>query len=61
MKSDPFADRKFRQEETNPTFLTMEELNRLYFTRRNFVRCSAVQKIENSGTKVCADYYEKYH
>lgn len=29
MKTDPFAGRKFRQEETNPTFLTMEELDRI--------------------------------
>lgn len=29
MKVDPFLGRKFRQEETNPVFLTMEELDRL--------------------------------
>jgi transposase len=36
-------------------------LGLLYFTRRNFVRCSAVQKNENSRIKVCAGYDKKNH
>jgi hypothetical protein len=41
--------------------LSEEEIRVLYFTRRNFVRCSAVQKNENSRIKVCAGYDKKNH
>jgi hypothetical protein len=34
---------------------------KLYFTRCNFVSCSAVQKIGNSRIKVCAGYDKKKH
>jgi integrase len=50
LKCDPFVGRKYRQEETNPTFLTMEELEtmmkkkfaieRLEIVRNIFVFCA---------------------
>ncbi len=43
MKGDPFVGMKYKQEETNPTFLTKEELNTianagLHMTRLEIVR-----------------------
>lgn len=45
MKADPFVGRKFRQEETNPTFLTMEELDRMIKKQFTVERLDIVKDI----------------
>jgi site-specific recombinase XerD len=45
MKVDPFLGRKFRQEETNPVFLTMEELDSLIKKRFSIERLEIVRDI----------------
>ncbi len=45
MKIDPFLGRKFRQEETNPIFLTMEELDKVIKKRLEIVRLEIVRDI----------------